>query len=141
MKGKKVRQYRKSETQNLVHVYEVSGTEAEINAYEEAQGDNLVCDDDSGAPLFFTTNFVNKNIKIGMTQAGNPFVDTTEMDELSSIVDNAPGKLGEAIAAEVAKKLVAGLSFGGNSASIAAPVQETATEEIAEDEGEDLSEM
>ena len=53
LQGKFAGQYRKAGTQRMVFKYTVIGTPDEVKAYEEAQGDNLI-HDDNGRPLLFT---------------------------------------------------------------------------------------
>ena len=122
------KQYRKKVTGTLVHVYEVFGTEDELAEYAEAQGSNLRTDDDTGRPLFFTTRpFITSSGKLGISQSGTVYQDTSELDKIQSIVENAGGNFGDVLA----DKLL-GNMLGGSIAS-EAPVK--ANKENAEDPG------
>ena len=60
----KFRNYYYSRNGNMVFVYEVSGTEKELKAYGEAQGDNLrhIDDDTSQSPLYFAMNPLTEKV-------------------------------------------------------------------------------
>lgn len=123
MKGKKIRQYRK-DNGNLVHVYAVSGTDAEIALFEECQGDNLVVDEDT--PLWFTVNYAGESTDLIATSKGNIIADTSKMDAAMSLADQYSGTpTGDAIAAKIADQLVGSL-FSPKQASQSAPQKEAA---------------
>ena len=85
--GKLVGNYRKKVTGTLVFRYTVNGTADEIKQYEEAVGDNLVLDDNTGKPLYFTTRYVADNIKLLITSEGKVATDDTEIAKLQSLVE------------------------------------------------------
>ena len=112
---KKRRQYRKEETGNLVHVYEVFGPEEELQEYKDAQGSsNYKEDDQTGNPLFFTVRpFLGKSGILGISSKGKVYQDTSEMDKVKSIVESNGGNFGELIG----KQMIADLL--GNNAPVA----------------------
>jgi hypothetical protein len=85
--AKLVGNYRKKVTGTLVFRYSVSGTTEEIEQYKEAIGDNLVLDDNTGKPLYFTTRYVADNIKLLITSEGKVATDDTEIAKLQSLVE------------------------------------------------------
>ncbi len=130
MKAKKQRSYYKSETQNRVFVYAITGTPAEIEEYKEAQGSNLVLDDETGAPLMFTTTFIGNNVQnVIKSEAGNYYIDRTAFDERRALAEAAGGDFAKSLADKMAEDF---LNEGAND-----PVAETAPEkkETAIDEG------
>ena len=107
MKGKKIRQYRK-DNGNLVHVYAVSGTKAELENFAECQGDNYVEDD--GQALWFTVNYAGESTDLIATSKGNIIADTSKIDAAMSLADQYAGTAtGDAIAAKLADQLVGDL--------------------------------
>lgn len=82
-----LRQYRKRGTGQLVFVYSVNGTEKQLAAYEKAKGENFKRDADTKEVLFFTTRFVGKTGKLMETSKNEWVVDTTEADQMKSLVD------------------------------------------------------
>lgn len=87
LKAKLVSSYRKKESGNVVFRYAVSGNPEDIKAYEEAVGDNLKTDDQTGQPLYFTTRYVSDNIKLLITSEGNVVTDDTELTKMQSLVN------------------------------------------------------
>lgn len=67
--------------------YTVSGSAEDIKQYEEAQGDNLVIDDKTGKPLYFTTNYISDNVELTITENGKVVVDDSEFAKLKSLID------------------------------------------------------
>lgn len=123
MKAKHVRQYRKQETGNLVFVYEVSGTKEEMRAFEDAQGDNLVLDEETGKPLFFTTNYGGPECEIGISSTGNTYLDTSKLDAAAALVERYGGNFGDALAAKALNDIF-GPSKSVNTPKSAPSVQE-----------------
>ena len=80
--------YRKKITGTLVFRYQVSGTPEEIQQYSDAQGDNLVMDETTGKPLYFTTRYVSDNIKLLITSEGKVATDDTEIAKIASLVES-----------------------------------------------------
>ena len=62
---------------------EVKLKKEELEQYATAQGDDLVLDDESGKPLFFTTRYISDNIKLIITEndyyqdAQKKYIDAT----------------------------------------------------------------
>ena len=131
MKGKFIRNYR-SKNGTPTFVYEVEGSKAELEAYQEAQGVHYREDEDTGKPLFFTTRFAGNRIDLIVTASGNVIPDTSEMDKANSLAEQFDGKLGDAIAAEAARKLMS----GGGGGQRKAPVEEAEHEPADEDLGD-----
>lgn len=96
--GKFQRKYRKPGTGTTVFIYQVSGNEKELQQLEEAQGDQYRLDENSGKPLFFTTNYIDDNISLIITENNKVVADDSEIAKLASIV----GQYG----ADVAKLLL-----------------------------------
>ncbi len=116
--------YRSKKSGKPVFVYSVSGTEAEIQQFKEAQGTNLVVDEVTGKPLFFSTRMLSYNpkekIDLIITGKGNVVADdTAKMFERAALVDQ------EAIKAEgtfIARANL-GLSNGEKAVAETAPAQ------------------
>lgn len=85
--AKLVGNYRKKVTGKLVFRFQVNGTNDEIQQYKDCMGDNLVCDDTTGKPLYFTTRYVSDNVKLLITSENKVVVDDTEIAKLQSLVD------------------------------------------------------
>ena len=78
-----------SKKKNLTFRYIVEGTQQELETYKEAQGIHYVEFNDlnndknplNGKPLFFTTQPLEKEIKLTITQGGKviPYEDTDDM--------------------------------------------------------------
>lgn len=102
---KYLRQYRKRGTGQLVFVYQVTGNKADIDAYKEAQGENLVEDPEDGI-LYFTTRFAGKNGHVILSKEGKLSTDMSQFDQANSLIEQFPGALGNAIAQETAKLLM-----------------------------------
>lgn len=87
LQGKLVNSYRKADTGNRVFTYQVSGTPEEIKDYEAAVNENLVLEETTGKPLYFTTRYVADTIKLVITRNGNVVTDDTELGKLQSLVE------------------------------------------------------
>lgn len=125
MKAKKVRNYRSKNTGKPVFVYEVSGTADELKAYKKAQGEFFREDDTTGAPLYFTTNFMGNDGNLIITSKGSVAQDMSKFDEAQSLVEQYGGNFGNVLAQNVV----------GNILGTPTP---TATEEVVE-ETKDIS--
>lgn len=122
LKATFVRQYRKAGTGRMVFVYAITGPADEVKAYETAQGDNLINDEDTGAPLMFTINPTPAKVNsVIITRAGQYRIDTSELDRAKALVEQYGGNFGDALAT----KLLAGinLNFSGSVTSVAEPVE------------------
>ena len=112
MKIKLLRSYRNSNG-NIVFVYRVSGSKSQLLTYTEAQAEYLKYEDDdeSKAPLFFTTKYAGDNGALVVTSTGKIVVDSTEENKLLSLMEQHKGTaLGDALAAQVAAKMMSSLS-------------------------------
>lgn len=96
MKATYVRKYRKPSPApgvpgRWVFVYRVSGTPEEVKAYEDAQGDNLVSEDGTGAPLMFSITLGHKPVMPVIQTGGfngSPIqfrIDTSELDNVAQL--------------------------------------------------------
>lgn len=118
MKIKHIRSYRKQETGNIVNVYAVSGTPAQLEAFKEAQGDNLVIDEKTGSPLWFSTRYVGETCPLLISSNGKVFADTSEFDKAASLCEQYKGT---ALGTEMAKIMAERLLGGKTSSSVAQP--------------------
>lgn len=71
-----------------VFVYNVTGNEEDLKDYETAQGTNFKMDDETGKPLFFTTNYVSDNVELTITENNRVVVDDSEFAKIQSMVNN-----------------------------------------------------
>jgi len=85
--AKLVGNYRKKVTGTLVFRFQVNGTAEEIQKYKDCMGDNLVTDETTGKPLYFTTRYVSDNIKLLITSENKVVTDDTEIAKLQSLVE------------------------------------------------------
>lgn len=109
MKIKFMRNYRKASTGNMVYVYGVTGTPEQLEAFKKAQGENLVIDEETGMPLFFSTRFVGESTALIITQNGKVIADTSEFDKAASLCEQYQGTaLGTELARVMAEKLLGG---------------------------------
>ncbi len=84
--GKFQRKYRKVGTGTTVFVYNVSGSEKDLEQFQETEGDNYRLDDKTGKPIWFTTRYVDDNISLIITEGGKVVADDSEMSKLESLV-------------------------------------------------------
>jgi len=127
MKATFVRSYRKQETGNIVNVYAVSGSKAELEVFAETQGDNHVVDEKLNKPLWFSTRFVGDSVPLIITKNGKVVADTSEFDKAASLCEQYKGTaLGTEMAKIMAERL---LGNGSHSTPVQAPVQQPAEED------------
>lgn len=112
MKIKLVGSYRNKKG-TLVFRYAVTGTEAQLKAYKEAQGENYR-ETDEGVPLWFSTRNVGQTGTLGISQNGRIFADMSEFDAAASLAAQYGGNLGQELAKVAAAKLM-GNGFGSSS--------------------------
>lgn len=115
MKIKLSRSYT-SKQGNKVFVYSVSGTEAQLEEFEAAQGDNHRVDDKTGEPLWFTTRCVGNSGTLIITTNGKVVPDMSAFDQAASLAKQYGGNLGEELAKAAAAQLI------GGGAPVATPV-------------------
>ena len=90
-------------------VYSVTGSPEELSEYKESQGEHYR-ETDSGKPAFFTTRHCGDKAKLIKTSKGDYIPDMSEYTKISSLAEQFPGKLGQAIANHGAAKLLQGAS-------------------------------
>ena len=100
-----IRSYR-SGNGNPVFVYSVSGTQAELDAFAQAQGDYHRVDEATGKPLWFTTRGVGPKGKLIITTNGNIVADMSAFDMAASLASQYEGALGNALAAQAAQSIL-----------------------------------
>jgi len=112
-----------------IFVSRVSGTKEELAKYKEVQGENYREDED-GTPLHYSTGVRHADgSALKLTRAGDKFfVDQSEKAKNISLVAQYPGPIGDALAAQIAAKLLNGNTA---SATATAPV-EAAADNIGE---------
>lgn len=81
------RKYRKALTGTTVFVYNVSGSEKELEAFEAAEGDNYRLDEKTNKPIWFTTRFVDDNINLVITENNRVVADDSELSKLQSLIE------------------------------------------------------
>lgn len=128
LNGKYLRQYRNAKG-TLVFVYTVSGSEEGLTDFKEAQGEDFYKEDEeTGKPIWFTTDFAGKSISLIITSKGRVIADMSEYEASASLVKKFGGNFGE----ELAKASVANL-LGGSAVTAN---QSVSRQEVAEDAAE-----
>lgn len=107
----------KSKNGNRTFVYTVTGSNAEMEAYKEAQGEYYREDEKTGNPLWFTTKCIGKTGTLLITDNGNIVPDMSEFDEAASLAQQYGGNLGEMLAREAAQRLLGGRSLSSSKAT------------------------
>jgi len=107
MKIKLSRSYT-SKQGNKVFVYSVSGTEAQLEEFKTAQGDNHRVDDKTGEPLWFTTRCVGNSGTLIITTNGKVVPDMSAFDQAASLAKQYGGNLGQELAKAAAAQLIGG---------------------------------
>lgn len=97
MNVKLLRSYR-SKNGNPTFVYAVSGNQADLDAFKEAQGEYYREDDKTGSPLWFTTRCIGNSGTLIITTNGNIVPDMSKFDQASSIASQYGGNLGAELA-------------------------------------------
>jgi len=105
MKVKLLRTYRAPKTGNPVFVYTVSGNEADLAAYEEAQGEHFRTDE-NGQPLWFTVRCIGDSGELIITSKGNIVADMSRFDQAASLASQYGGNFGEALAQMTAASIL-----------------------------------
>jgi hypothetical protein len=104
MNVKLQRSYR-SKAGNITFVYTVTGSEVELDKFREIQGDFLR-EDEQKNPIWFTTRCIGDKGKLIITTNDKIVPDMSEYDKMASMVEQYPGKLGDAMAKVAAQKLL-----------------------------------
>jgi hypothetical protein len=84
--GKFQRKYRKAVTGTTVFVYNVSGSEQDLQKFQDAEGDNYRLDEQTGKPIWFTTRFIDDNIELEITQNNRVVAKDDDISKLASLV-------------------------------------------------------
>lgn len=107
----------KSKNGNRTFVYTVTGSNAEMEAYKEAQGEYYREDEKTNQVLWFTTKCIGKTGTLLITDNGNIVPDMSEFDEAASLAQQYGGNLGEMLAREAAQRLLGGRSLSSSKAT------------------------
>lgn len=120
---------------NVVFVYKVTGSKSQVNTYIDAQAEYLKYEDgdETKSPLFFTTNFAGNEGALVVTQNGKIVVDTTEQNKMASIMKQHAGTpLGDALAQQLAAKMLGELSKATPASATEKSVSAPAAENVVE---------
>lgn len=149
-KSSYLRNSKKDGVTRRIYVYEIDGTQEEVDAFIAAQDEALengaIRDEVSGKPLFFSTRQLPKNIKLTVTQNNKVAVDldTDPIAQAEAIVGSSQNPiLQAAIANNIASKMVQGLNFdfgGGNQQGSMNGMEDLAHEEETPIEEEETME-
>src|SRR5574344_2051009 len=107
----------KSKNGNRTFVYTVTGSNAEMEAYKEAQGEYYREDEKTNQALWFTTKCIGKTGTLLITDNGNIVSDMFEFDEAASLAQQYGGNLGEMLAREAAQRLLGRRSLSSSKAT------------------------
>lgn len=107
----------KSKNGNRTFVYTVTGSNAEMEDYREAQGEYYREDDKTNQALWFTTKCIGKTGTLLITDNGNVVPDMSEFDEAASLAEQYGGNLGEMLAREAAQRLLGGRTLSSSKAT------------------------
>ena len=116
MNIKLIRSYR-SKNGNPTFVYAVSGNQADLEAFKQAQGEFYREDEKTGSPLWFTTRCVGDNGKLIITTNGKVVPDMSAYDQAASIAAQYGGNFGQELAKQAAMSI---LGASNNAASVPA---------------------
>jgi hypothetical protein len=122
MKIRLIRSYRKLNKNGqptTVFVYSVNGTDEQLAAYKEAQGENYRESDD-GEPLWFSTRCVGDSGSLITTSKGTFAPDMSAFDKAASLATQYGGNLGQELARNAAASLLSSSNAPAASA-VAAP--------------------
>ena len=97
-----------SKNGNRTFTYSVTGSNSELEAYREAQGEYYTEDKKTQEVLWFTTRCIGKTGTLIITDKGNIVPDMSEFDEAASLAQQYGGNLGEMLAREAAQRLLGG---------------------------------
>ncbi len=97
--------YNKKKT--LVYRYRVLGSDKDLELYQSMQGDYLVIDQDTGDPLYFTSNYAGeRGVLVCNPETGKIYVDDSELRRAASIAKQFGGNFGEAYAKMYAESIL-----------------------------------
>lgn len=92
---------------NLVFRYAVKGSEAQLEAYKQAQGE-FYRETDDGQALWFSSRNVGKRAELILTSNGKIIADMSEFDAAASLAAQYGGNLGQELAKHAASVLMGG---------------------------------
>ena len=118
MKGKHLGSY-VSKNGNRTFRYAVTGTPEQLAAFKEAMGEFYLVDETTGEVIWRTTRYAGEEVKLEISRNGRVYVDNSEIEKLKSLAAQHDGPVGDAIAAQIAKQLIANASV--KTASVPAP--------------------
>lgn len=110
-----------SKNGNRTFTYAVTGSNAEMEAYKEAQGEYYTEDRKTQEVLWFTTKCIGKTGTLLITDKGNIVPDMSEFDEAASLAQQYGGNLGEMLAREAAQRLLGGRSLSSSKPAAKQP--------------------
>ena len=129
MNVKLKRSYR-SKNGNVTFVYAVDGSETELSAFEEAQGEYHRIDDVTGEPLWFTTRCIGNTGQLIITSNGNVVPDMSEFDQAASMAEQYGGNFGEELARAAAQRLLGSSKTTAPAVKATGKTVETNTETL-----------
>ena len=89
------RTYKKS-SGKVMFVYHISRDQTELDQFETLQGEHYRTD--NGTPVWFTQRFVGESCPLLITSKNRIVADTSEFDKWNSLVQQAGGNFGDALA-------------------------------------------
>lgn len=111
--------------------YVVTGTQEELQKYEEIKGEYHRTNED-GEPLFFSQNFLGQTCELKFTLEGDKvYPDTSELDIAKNLISQNDGALATEMAKLVANHLLS--SAVGRPASSSSPVVQESKKDEAID--------
>ena len=111
--------------------YVVTGTQEELQKYEEIKGEYHRTNED-GEPLFFSQNFLGQTCELKFTLEGDKvYPDTSELDIAKNLISQNEGALATEMAKLVANHLLS--SAVGRPASSSSPVVQESKKDEAID--------
>ena len=120
----------KSKNGNRTFVYTVTGSNADMEAYKEAQGEYYREDEKTQQALWFTTKCIGKTGTLIITDNGNIVPDMSEYDEAASLAEQYGGNLGEMLAREAAQRLLGGRRSSSTSSAPAKDTDDNSDEDV-----------
>lgn len=124
MKVSLIRNYKKQGTGNTVFVYSVTGTQAELDAYKSAQGDNYVEDTETGAPLWFTTRCIGATGSLIITSKNKVVPNMSAFEQAASLAAQFGGNFGQELARSAAAQLLGSMAILNNTSTPAPQVDD-----------------
>jgi hypothetical protein len=110
--------------------YSVKGTEENLEAYREAQGE-YYAETEDGVPLFFTSQFLGKRSKIQITDKGQIVSGSTELDMLNSLAMQYPALAGTDAGMKMLRDMLGSMGTDSDNEPV---INKTETEEESLDD-------